>query len=331
MSQNDYVITNQALNAGRTDINYALSAIQSTNSGASAPTSTAAYMQWLDTTNSLLKMRNGADNAWLSILKSDGVQQYASGSTAALPAFSTDGDPNTGAFFPAADEYAISVAGSEAIRVDSSGKVGIGTTSPNATLEVNAATPILEIKASTDTLASLVLDSGATSDGVILFDLNNSTRWAMGLDASDAESFVLAASGGLGSSNRFKVNASGHAFFPSLQSIGTGPLMRISATTGELYEDTSSLQFKEQVEDLKLDTTKIYDIQPRTYIRKSNKLEEIGLIAEEVNELIPEVICYKNKTPYAVDYAKLIVPVISEMKNLRDRISVLENSSDNII
>lgn len=327
MSQNDYVIANQALNAGRTDINNALSAIQSTNSGASAPTSTAAYMQWLDTTNSLLKMRNGADNAWLSILKSDGVQQYASGSTAALPAFSTDGDPNTGAFFPAADEYAISVAGSEAIRVDSSGKVGIGTTSPNATLEVNAATPILEIKASTDTLASLVLDSGATSDGVILFDLNNSTRWAMGLDASDAESFVLAASGGLGSSNRLKVNASGHVFMPSLSANAGTNLVRTGS--GEIVDDTSSLQFKEKIQNIKTDTSLLYGAQGRTYVRKVSQLEEPGWIAEELFEILPEFVNLKDGKPYSIKYDRMVVPIIEEMKKLRDRIAILEGNNIN--
>ena len=327
MSQNDYVIANQALNAGRTDINNALSAIQSTNSGASAPTSTAAYMRWLDTTNSLLKMRNGADNAWLSILKSDGVQQYASGSTAALPAFSTDGDPNTGAFFPAADEYAISVAGSEAIRVDSSGKVGIGTTSPNSTLEVNAAAPILEIKASTDTLASLVLDSGATSDGVILFDLNNSTRWAMGLDASDAESFVLAASGGLGSSNRLKVNASGHVFMPSLSSNAGTNLVRTGS--GEIVDDTSSLQFKEKIQNIKTDTSLLYGAQGRTYVRKASQLEEPGWIAEELFEILPEFVNLKDGKPYSIKYDRMVVPIIEEMKKLRDRIAILEGNNIN--
>jgi trimeric autotransporter adhesin len=45
-------------------------------------------------------------------------------------------DANTGIFFPAADTIAFSEGGVESMRVDSSGNVGIGTSSPSRTLEV---------------------------------------------------------------------------------------------------------------------------------------------------------------------------------------------------
>ncbi len=38
-------------------------------------------------------------------------------------------DTNTGIFFPAADTVAVATAGTERLRVDSSGNVGVGTTS----------------------------------------------------------------------------------------------------------------------------------------------------------------------------------------------------------
>ena len=59
--------------------------------------------------------------------------------TAAAPALSTTGDTNTGIFFPAADTIAFSEGGAESMRIDSSGNVGIGTSSPGSTLDVNGA------------------------------------------------------------------------------------------------------------------------------------------------------------------------------------------------
>jgi hypothetical protein len=59
-----------------------------------------------------------------------GVTTFAAGSAAA-PALTTTGDTNTGIFFPAADTIAFSEGGAEAMRIDSSGNVGIGTSSPH--------------------------------------------------------------------------------------------------------------------------------------------------------------------------------------------------------
>ena len=49
-------------------------------------------------------------------------------------------DTNTGEFFPAADTVAWATGGNERMRVDSSGNVGIGTSSPNYKLQVKATT-----------------------------------------------------------------------------------------------------------------------------------------------------------------------------------------------
>jgi hypothetical protein len=52
------------------------------------------------------------------------------------PAITTSGDLNTGIFFPAADTVAIATGGTERVRADSSGNVGIGTSSPATLLHV---------------------------------------------------------------------------------------------------------------------------------------------------------------------------------------------------
>jgi len=76
-----------------------------------------------------------------TILTTAGVTtpvEFAAG-TAALPSITTTGDTNTGIFFPAADTIAFSEGGAESMRIDSSGNVGIGTSSPGSTLDVNGA------------------------------------------------------------------------------------------------------------------------------------------------------------------------------------------------
>jgi len=58
------------------------------------------------------------------------------GGSAAAPAYTANNDTDTGAFSPAANAYAIATGGVERVRVSPTGKVGLGTTAPFATLDV---------------------------------------------------------------------------------------------------------------------------------------------------------------------------------------------------
>jgi len=69
------------------------------------------------------------------VLTVGGIASHAAGSAAA-PTITATGDTNTGIFFPAADTIAFAEGGAEAMRIDSSARVGINTTSPAATLTV---------------------------------------------------------------------------------------------------------------------------------------------------------------------------------------------------
>jgi hypothetical protein len=69
--QHDYNIANQSFPSFRSDLNNALSAIQTTNSGTSLPTGAVAGQLWLDTTNATnptLKFYDGADSISLATI-----------------------------------------------------------------------------------------------------------------------------------------------------------------------------------------------------------------------------------------------------------------------
>ena len=67
MAQHDYVIANGTGAAVRSDINNGLAAIVSNNSGATEPATMYAYQWWADTTTGLLKIRNAANNGWVTV------------------------------------------------------------------------------------------------------------------------------------------------------------------------------------------------------------------------------------------------------------------------
>ena len=62
----------------------------------------------------------------------------AAAGTAAAPAICAGNDVNTGMYSPAADEIGFATNGSDRVRITSTGRVGIGTTTPSSELEVQA-------------------------------------------------------------------------------------------------------------------------------------------------------------------------------------------------
>jgi hypothetical protein len=67
VAQHDYVISNGTGAAVRSDLNGALGAIATNNSGATEPATTYAYQWWPDTTTGLLKIRNAANSGWVTV------------------------------------------------------------------------------------------------------------------------------------------------------------------------------------------------------------------------------------------------------------------------
>jgi len=114
-------------------------------------------------------------------INSSGVIVAPDGSASA-PAITNDGDTNTGIFFPAADTIAFAEGGAEAMRIDSSGNVGIGTTSPDGKLNVFGGSVRIN-NSTTGASSGLVIGMNSNdvfvsnqANGYILFGTNNAER-----------------------------------------------------------------------------------------------------------------------------------------------------------
>lgn len=94
MSQAGIVISNASGAPVRAAFNSALEAVTTKQSGATAPSTTYPFMEWADTANDLLKMRNAANSAWIT----KGTLSAAYGG---LPASSIVYDPGSPAIISA--------------------------------------------------------------------------------------------------------------------------------------------------------------------------------------------------------------------------------------
>ena len=112
MAQHDYVIDNSTGANVRADINSALQAIVTNNSGSSAPSSTFPFMLFADSAAGTMKIRNAADNAFIELFQLDGTFTLEDGS-ASTPALAFRDDLDTGIFSDAANEFNVATGGVE--------------------------------------------------------------------------------------------------------------------------------------------------------------------------------------------------------------------------
>ena len=111
-----------------------------------------------------------------------------------------------------------------------------------------------------------------------------------------------------------------------------GPLY--STVGGIIGYNQSTIRVKRNVQDLP-DCSWIYNLRPVTFdwidqMRAKADGSQIGLIAEEVNEQCPQIVFLDNEgKPEGVHYEWLGIPLLVEVKKLRQRVETLENQLKN--
>jgi hypothetical protein len=121
-----------------------------------------------------------ASTGAFTTLSASGVATVSAG-TVSAPAITTSGDTNTGIFFPAADTIAFSEGGVESMRIDSSGRLGLSTTSPKTLLDIGSSAV-----ASAQANTLIALESTGSSNWLEF--MNSGTTSNAGIQWSDAGS-----------------------------------------------------------------------------------------------------------------------------------------------
>jgi hypothetical protein len=211
--------------------------------------------------------------------------------TAALPAITTTGDTNTGMWFPAADTIAFAEGGAESMRIDSSGNVGIGTTSPTRKLEISGASAAgssIEI-ANINTQSTTTAAISTTGTTYSYSGVGGSTTWyygsktvALGTDSANPIQFIS------NNSERMRITTGGEVYIAgtadqgayNLQCNGTG------VWGAGAYVNGSDARIKENIASIDSGLDVVNKLNPVTYTYKEewskDQSTQTGFIAQEL-------------------------------------------------
>jgi hypothetical protein len=94
--------------------------------------------------------------------------------------------------------------------------------------------------------------------------------------------------------------------------------------TGTITE-TSSLRYKENIETIKYGLDRVLQMRGVTYNKKDNGVKEIGVIAEEIYEVLPEVVLKNEEGDIdSVSYSRITAVLIEAIKDLKKEIEDLK-------
>ena len=97
-------------------------------------------------------------------------------------------------------------------------------------------------------------------------------------------------------------------------------------SAGQLGTISSSIRYKENVEDMNDASSPVMSLRPVVFDYKESGAHSYGLIAEEVAEVFPDLVAHNAEGEIeTVKYHLMTTMLLNEIQKLAKRIEVLEN------
>ena len=214
----------------------------------------------------------------------------------------------------------------ERLRITSAGSVGIGTSSPSQKLHV--------YESSTSSQAYVTVQNNRSRNAAVLTQTTNGgfyTGTSIGTDTLCWQ--VYDASAG----ERMRITSGGQLFLFNQTSGAGNADLRYTTGTGAVTYDTSSRLVKDEIEDIPYGLSTVMALSPKRYQRtdSDNKLE-VGFIADEVVEIVPELVGMMEKrfltmnqedtevVAGSVEYNKMTAVLVKAVQEQQATITALE-------
>ncbi|AYV77742.1 MAG: hypothetical protein Edafosvirus1_73 [Edafosvirus sp.] len=152
------------------------------------------------------------------------------------------------------------------------------------------------------------------------------TMVASGYAGNESNNIIIGNSGVVNDNNQIRIGEAQTGCFIQgihLQTIAPTGVPVYVDSTGKLGTVLSSVRYKENIQDMDNISSKILDLRPVTFNYKpeidQSGICQYGLIAEEVEKIMKDLVIYKNEQPETVAYHTLNVLLLNEVKKLTNK------------
>ena len=103
---------------------------------------------------------------------------------------------------------------------------------------------------------------------------------------------------------------------------GSAPLAKL--TTAGTWTNASDIRIKKDIKDIKYGLCTILKLSPKSYKLKQDGSEKIGFIAQEIKDIIPEVVYGKDDEFLTLDYSSMVSILVKAIKEQQEQIDLLK-------
>ena len=105
------------------------------------------------------------------------------------------------------------------------------------------------------------------------------------------------------------------------------------SSAGQLGTVSSSKRYKKDIQDIEDESEKMLQLRPVTfsYIHDDASHKQYGLIAEEVNDVYPELVVHQDDQAYTVNYMALIPLLLKQVQRLEIKLQEKDSMYENEI
>ncbi len=152
-----------------------------------------------------------------------------------------------------------------------------------------------------------------------------------GLEDAESSNIMIGNLGVAAESNAIRIGTAGSGggeqnkcYIAGINGVTVTGTAVLCAADGQLGTVVSSERFKEDIRPMHDESKSIYRLDPVLFKYKKDPAEQRGLIAEQVHEVMPDLVIYDEEDkPFSVKYHELPVLMLNEMKKLKDQIDKL--------
>ena len=278
MAQHDYNIANQTGANFRADLNNALNAIATNNSGDNEPSTTFAYEWWIDTTNDVLKLRNTSNNAWITMpfsITADNTVDINAGTVNGITSLSFSSGSTVTAIL---DEDNLSSNSATALATQQSIKAYVDSQVTAQDLDISDGSSTISIDLDSETL-SLLGGTGVTSAAS-----GNGVTFSIGQSVGTSDNVVFNQVTGALVGNASTATALATA--RNISGVSFDGTANITLDTDNIGEGSSNLYFTNARVDSRFDTRLATKTTDNLTEGSSNKYFTNERVDDQVNTLL---------------------------------------------